>query len=63
MNKTITLEIPESEAANFESAIDNLLNSLRKLDEEHEKRWAHISDMRVETQAMLEQICESLKVG
>ncbi|MCI0485794.1 MAG: hypothetical protein L0229_04250 [Blastocatellia bacterium] len=62
MSKSFSLEIPETEAANIESALDELLKALRRLDEEHEQRWEKVSRLRAETQVMMEQIETQLHV-
>ena len=62
MSKSITLEIPESEAANFESMVDRLPGALRHLDEEHDQRWEQIERLKAETHLMLEQIKAGLNV-
>ena len=62
MSKSFTLEIPETEAANFESALDDLLKALRRLDEEHEQRWEKVARLKAETQLMMEQIEAQLHV-
>jgi hypothetical protein len=62
MNKSITLEISEAEAANLETSLDELLRALRRLDEEHEQRWEQIGYLRAETHVMMEQIQATLNV-
>jgi hypothetical protein len=56
MRKSIILEIPEAEAANLESALDQLLNALTRLDEEHQARWEEIDRLKAETHFVMEQI-------
>jgi hypothetical protein len=62
MSKSFTLEIPEAEAASLELALDDLLNALRRLDEEHDQRWEKINRLKAETQAMMQQIRSQLDV-
>lgn len=62
MSKSITLEISETEAANLESSLDELLKALRRLDEGHEQRWKEIGDLRAETHVMMDQIKATLNV-
>jgi len=62
MSKGITLEISETEAANLESALDELLKSLRRLDDEHEQRWEQVNRFRAETHVMMDQIKAELNV-
>lgn len=62
MSKSITLEIPEEEAASLELALDDLLKALRRLDEEHDQRWEKINRLKAETQVMMQQIRSQLNV-
>lgn len=62
MSKSITLEIPEEEAASLELALDDLLKALRRLDEEHDQRWEKINRLKTETQVMMQQIRSQLNV-
>lgn len=62
MSKSITLEIPEAEAADFEMVLDDLLKALRRLDEEHDQRWERINRLKAETHAMMQQIGSQLNV-
>lgn len=62
MSKSTILEIPEAEAANLESALDQLLNALRQLDEEHQARWEEIDRLKAETHLMMEEIRAGLNV-
>jgi chromosome segregation ATPase len=62
MSKGITLEIPETEAADLELALDDLLKALRRLDDEHDERWERISRLKAETHAMMQQIRSQLHV-
>jgi len=62
MSKSVILEIPEAEAANLETALDQLLNALRRLDGEHQARWEEIDRLKAETHLMMEQIRAALNV-
>ena len=62
MSKSITLEIPEGEAANLESSLDELLKALRRLDEGHEQGWKRIGHLRAETHVMMDQIKAAFNV-
>jgi len=63
MSKSIMLEISEAEAANLESALDQLLNALRRLDEEHQARWEEIDRLKTETHLMMRQIAGRTECG
>jgi hypothetical protein len=62
MSKSIILEIPEAEAANLESALDQLLQALKRLDEGHEQRWEEVGRLKAETHVLMEQIRAGLNV-
>jgi hypothetical protein len=63
MSKSTSLEIPEAEAANLECALDQLLNALRRLDEEHQARWEEIDRLKAETRLIMEQVSAGLSDG
>lgn len=63
MSKSITLEIQESDAAQLETALDNLLTVLRRLDAEGDERWQEINRLKAETHVMMEQINRTLNVN
>jgi len=62
MSKNIVLEIPESEAADLETALDQLLNELRKLDHQESVGAEEFSRLKAETRVMMEQIKATLNV-
>ncbi|HJZ69023.1 MAG TPA: hypothetical protein VKF81_12940 [Blastocatellia bacterium] len=63
MSRSITLEIPEKEAASLETALDQALSALRWLDdEETRERDERISRLRAETHVLMEQIRKDLHV-
>ena len=61
--RKMMLDIPEVEAANIESALDNLLTALRRLDEEHEPRWEEIERLKAETHLMMDQLSTTMERG
>jgi hypothetical protein len=62
MSKSVILEIPEAEVANLETALDQLLSALRRLDDEHQARWEEVDRLKAETHLMMEQIRAALTV-
>jgi hypothetical protein len=63
MSRTITLEIPESEARTLEAAIDEALAALRSLESEGEnERQDRIDRLRAETHVLMDQIRAELHV-
>jgi len=63
VSRSITLEIPEKEAASLETALDQALSALRWLDdEETRERDERISRLRAETHVLMEQIRKDLHV-
>ncbi len=62
MEKSVTLEIPESEAFSLEAALDDALLALRGLDDGFDAREEHMTRLRAETHVLMEQIRAELHV-
>ena len=56
MRKSLTLKVPETEAANLEAALDELLGELRKLDPQADPTWERINRLKAETRAILDHV-------
>lgn len=63
MSRSITLEIPEKEASSLETALDEALAALRRIDdEESRERDERVMRLRAETHVLMEQIRKELHV-
>ena len=62
MEKSIALEIPESEATSLEAALDAALLTLRRLDEEFDARDQRMTRLRAETHVLMDQIRAEMHV-
>ena len=63
MSRSFTLEIPEKEASSLETALDEALAALRRIDdEESRERDERVMRLRAETHVLMEQIRKELHV-
>jgi hypothetical protein len=62
MAKGISIEMTEREAATLESALDDLLAALKRLDEENDPTAERIRMLKAETHLLMQQIRGSLDV-
>jgi hypothetical protein len=62
MEKTITFEMSEKEAKNFEKLIDETLNVLRRLEKESPEREARIAQSQSDVQTIKKEIREQLAI-
>ena len=62
MSKNVVLEIPESEVAKFEAALDQLLDELKRLEEQREPTWREIAELGDETRETIKRIRAKLDV-
>ena len=62
MANTITFEIPEKEAKNFERLLDETLKILRRMEKESPEREAKIARSQVETQEIKKEIHKQLTI-
>ena len=61
MEKTVTFEMPESEAKNFEKLLDATLEILNKMKRESPERDARMDKMQTETRKNLAAAEKNLK--
>ena len=63
MSRSINLEIPDQEVSFIESALDEALTALRRIDDaESREREERIGRLRAETHVLMEQIRKELHV-
>ncbi len=62
MEKTITFEMPESEAKNFEKLLDTTLKALRRMEKEGPERATRIAQTQIETGEIKRDIQEQLAI-
>lgn len=62
MAKGITIEMTEREAATLETALDDLLAALKRLDEENDPTAERIKKLKAETHLLMEQIRNAFDV-
>lgn len=63
MSRSITLEIPETEAVSIESALDEALVALRQMEADTgAEREDRVMRLRAETHVLLEQIRAQMHV-
>ncbi len=62
MEKTITFEMPENEAKNFEKLLDETIKVLRRMEKESPEREARITRMQNETGEIKRDIQEQMAI-
>ena len=56
MSKNLTLEIPEPEAARFEALLDELNETLRRIEDESPRRHAEMEQLTKDGRAVMRDV-------
>lgn len=61
MNKTVTLEVPQSEWEKFRAELARAVAVMQEQQHESEERWMHIAELKAETLDLREELKRSLR--